>query len=203
MYVAIIGTRKPSAETANLCRKVSVAFRDIDWKLVTGNANGIDSIARDVWNKTCPEQVTLVLPWPEYNRGKVHPANRVVVYSGQGKWYESVRQYHPAFDRLADYEVKLHARNYGVVELADVVIAFPGDGKEGGGTGQGIRVARALGKKLFVLPDDLDALRSFWRKAYINSCAASLADAFADDVFNVFLSDEIKQKLLSLLEGQR
>lgn len=198
--VAIIGTRQPTADMAGLCRKVSVAFRDIGWELVTGNAKGIDSIARNVWNKICPERVTLVLPWPGYNRDRIHPANVVVVYSGQGKWYKSVRQYHPAFDQLTDYEVKLHARNYGVVELADTVIAFPRNGEESGGTGQGVRVARALGKKLFVLPGDLDTLRNFWRRAYINSCAASLADALADDT--LFLSDEVRQKLLALLGGQ-
>lgn len=198
MRVAIIGTRQPTADMAGLCRKVSIAFRDIGWELVTGNAKGIDSIARDAWNETCPERVTLVLPWPEYNRDKIHPANKIVVFDNQMDWLLSVKLYHPAYAQLSEAEIKLHARNYGIIFHADVVIAFPNDGKESGGTGQGIRVARALGKKLFVLPGDLDTLRSFWRKAYINFCAASLADALTEDDF--LLLPEVKQKLLTLLK---
>lgn len=202
--IAIIGTRQPDPVMVKLCRRMAAAFRDLGWELVTGNAKGIDSIARDVWNEKFPERVTLVLPWEDYNRAGVHPANWVVVYSGQGKWRESVEQYHPAPGRLSGYAVKLHARNYGIVELADVVVAFPGDGKEGGGTGQGIRVARALGKKLFVLPGDLDALRGFYRKAYLNQCAASLVEDLESGCFPAesLLPGDRRQRLLSLLEGE-
>ncbi len=163
MRVAIIGTRQPSAETAALCCKVARAFCDLACELVTGNADGIDSIARDVWNKCYPERVALVLPWPSYNRHLVHPKNLVVVYQGQQAWADSVCQYHPASDCLRPGAFKLHARNYGTMEMADAVIAFPKDGKESGGTGQGIRVARALRKPLFVLPGDLERLRDFYR----------------------------------------
>lgn len=199
--IAVIGTRRPTEETAGLCRKISAAFRDAGWELVTGNAKGIDSIARDTWNRTCPERVTLVLPWLGYNREKIHLANRVVVYSGQGKWYESVRQYHPAFDRLTDYEVKLHARNYGIIELADAVIAFPEDGKESGGTGQGIRVARALKKRLFVLPEDLEMLRRY----YVNRrIADELAEAMERGEFDVsLLPEDVRCRLLKALAGTR
>ena len=163
--IAIIGTRTPGAEAAELCRKVAAAFRDLGWELVTGNAEGIDGIARDVWNQRYPERVTLVLPWRGYNAAAVHPANRVVVFNGQRAWVESVKKYHPAAGSLSQGAVKLHARNYGIVELADAVVAFPNDGKEGGGTGQGIRVARALGKPLFVMPGDVGALREFYAAA--------------------------------------
>lgn len=162
--IAIIGTRQLSSDATGLCRKISVAFRNAGWELVTGNAKGIDSIARDTWNEVYPERVTLVLPWPDYNRDRIHPANRIAVYKNQGKWYTSVQQYHPAFNRLPGYAVKLHARNYGIIELADAVIAFPKDGRESGGTGQGIRIAQGLGKPLFVLPGDLAALRLFYRQ---------------------------------------
>jgi len=130
--------------------------------LVTGNADGIDGIARDVWSERYSDRVTLVLPWPDYNRDKVRSGNHVVVYQGQREWLDSVVRYHPPGAFLKPGAVALHARNYGIVELADVVIAFPNDGKEGGGTGQGIRIARALGRELFILPGDLDRLRGFY-----------------------------------------
>ena len=165
MRFAIIGTRRPTAEAAGLCRKISAAFRDAGWELVTGNADGIDGIARDTWNETYPERVTLVLPWAGYNRDKIHPANKIVVFNGQPDWLLSVKLYHPAYARLSEAEVKLHARNYGIVVSADVVIAFPKDGTESGGTGQGIRVAKALGKLLYVLPGDLESLRRFYKES--------------------------------------
>jgi hypothetical protein len=161
--IAIIGTRRPSPEMAALCRKIAVAFRDLGLELVTGNADGIDSIARDVWNERWPERVTLVVPWFSYNMQARKAHNRVVTYHGQSAWAQSVRDFHPAPDRLSEAAFKLHARNYGIVELADAVIAFPNDGREGGGTGQGILVARALGKPLFILHGDLERLRGFYR----------------------------------------
>lgn len=161
--IAIIGTRQPSLEMAVLCKKIAVAFRDLNCGLVTGNADGIDSIAQRVWNEIHRERVTLVLPWPNFNNQHVYGGNRLVYYKGQPEWAASVTRYHPAPDRLSEAVFKLHARNYGIVEMADAVIAFPRDGREGGGTGQGIRVARALGKPLFVLPGDLERLRGFYR----------------------------------------
>lgn len=164
--VAIIGTRHPSPEMRELMVKISRAFRDLGWHLATGNADGVDGLARDVWNETAPERVMLFLPWREYNANRIHPANTVVVYdpSVHHDWTHSVWVYHPAPDRLTPGGIKLHARNYGIVQAADVVIALPNDGVEGGGTGQGIRVARSMNKPLFVLPGDLGRLREFYRQ---------------------------------------
>lgn len=167
MRVAIIGTRQPSVNVVELCRKISVAFRDAGHELITGNADGIDGIARDVWNETHPERTTLVLPWAGYNRDKIHPANKIVVFNGQPDWLLSVKLYHPAYARLSEAEIKLHARNYGIIFRADVVVAFPRDGRESGGTGQGIRVAKVLGKPLYVLPGDLESLRMFYKMCLI------------------------------------
>jgi hypothetical protein len=163
MKIAIIGTRNPSTEMASLCHKICTSFRDMGWELVTGNADGIDSIARDVWNEQFPERVTLVLPWPSYNRNRAHKKNRIVVYRNQRGWAESVIKHHPRGAWLKPGAFKLHARNYGIVEMSDIVVAFPNDGREGGGTGQGIRVARALGRELFVMPGNINKLRDFYK----------------------------------------
>lgn len=162
--VAIIGTRQPTAELRSLCRNVAAAFRDLGCHLVTGNADGIDGIAVDIWNRLFPERVTLVLPWPNYNRHRIHPQNSVIVFRDQREWAESVVRYHPTGRHLSIGAFRLHARIYGIVEMADAVIAFPYDGRESGGTGQGIRIARQMGKPLFVLPGDLDALRKYYQR---------------------------------------
>ena len=133
--VAIVGTREPSPAQQDLCVRISRAFRDLGMELVTGAAQGIDALAASVWNEVCPERVTLVLPWAGYNQDVLVAGNRVLVYSDQKEWADSVREF---------------------------VIAFPKDGKVVGGTGQTIRVARALGKRTFVLPGDLENLRSFY-----------------------------------------
>lgn len=150
--VAVIGTRSPSAEATAACIAICRALVAAGYSLATGNAGGIDSIARDVWNETAPEKVTLVLPWPDYNRDKIHPRNNTLVYRGQPDWAKSVSEYHPFPGRLSEAAFKLHARNYGIVSIAGAVVAFPSDGLKAGGTGQGIRIAEALGKPLLIWP---------------------------------------------------
>lgn len=162
--VAIIGTRQPSTELKALCENIARAFRDIGCHLVTGNSDGVDGIAVEIWNRRFPERVTLVLPWPNYNRWRIRPENSVVVFRDQREWAESVAKYHPAGKHLSVGAFRLHARNYGIVEMADAVIAFPYDGRESGGTGQGIRIARQMRKPLFVLPGDLDDLRGYYQR---------------------------------------
>ncbi|MGB9803684.1 hypothetical protein [Desulfofundulus sp.] len=164
MIVAVIGTRETNEEMIRLCEAVCRKLRDAGYCLATGNALGIDSIARDIWNERFPERVTLYLPWAGYNAGGIHPRNRVIVFSSQKDWLESVGKYHPAPDRLTPAAVKLHARNFGIVSSADLVIAFPRSTSKAGGTGQGIRIAEALGKRLYVLPKDLGTF-ACWRNA--------------------------------------
>ncbi len=53
MAIAVFGTRQPTKETAEFCRKVCLTFRDMDCDLVTGNGDGRDGIA-DVWNEKYP-----------------------------------------------------------------------------------------------------------------------------------------------------
>mgnify|MGYP001248594206 CR=1 FL=1 len=100
----------------------------------------------------------MFLPWPSYNRDKVAVENKVVVYNGQAAWRESVKKYHPAAGKLTPAVFKLHARNYGIVEAADMIVAFPRADRRGG-TEQGIRIAQALGRLLYILPGDLEKLQ--------------------------------------------
>lgn len=118
--------------------------------IITGAAKGIDQIAMYEANLVNPRAVTVVLPWDSYERQAVHQNNTIIVYNPikHKEWLESVFKYHPNAKNLGPGALKLHARNYGIIINSVAVLAFPSNKKGGGGTGQGIRIARALGKAI-------------------------------------------------------
>lgn len=140
---AIIGTRDPDENQREAARTLAFLIACLRRKKVrTGAAYGIDEAAMVGTQGT---NLDVYLPWATYNRDIVPPGSRVVVYSPaeHAEWTASVAQYHPAAGRLSRGAFALHARNYGIVAGAKTVIAFP-DPKGGGGTAQGIRIARGL-----------------------------------------------------------
>jgi hypothetical protein len=89
------------------------------------------------------------LPWASYNKDIIPQHARITVADRQkhARWFDSVWEAHPAPGRLTRGAFALHARNYGIIEDAAIVVAFPGP-NGAGGTGQGIRLAQALDKPL-------------------------------------------------------
>jgi hypothetical protein len=87
----------------------------------------------------------ICLPWASYNKEIIPKGARLIIADRfrTAEWFESVENYHPAPDKLTNGARALHARNFGVIQPAHLVIAFP-DADGGGGTGQGIRIAEAL-----------------------------------------------------------
>lgn len=140
---AIIGTREPDEEQKTVALNLACAIAIIGGHRVhTGAAYGIDQKAME---GTSGKNLTVFLPWASYNRGIIPPGATIVVYDPtiHAHWARSVATYHPAPRNLTCGAFALHARNYGIIEGCAGVIALPGpDG--GGGTGQGIRIARAL-----------------------------------------------------------
>jgi hypothetical protein len=58
---------------------------------------------------------------------------------------DSVKKYHPAYEVLSWGAVLLHARNYRIMvpeKPVDLVVAYPS--AHGGGTMQGVRIAKSL-----------------------------------------------------------
>jgi len=141
--VAIIGTRNPDHRQERKARFLSYQLsHNYGCIISTGAAYGIDEAAM---NGADPGMLKLYLPWSSYNREIIPDHAKIVVASESlhPQWYASVVQYHPAASRLKPGARSLHARNYGILEHADLVIAFPGE-DGGGGTGQGIRIAQGL-----------------------------------------------------------
>jgi predicted Rossmann-fold nucleotide-binding protein len=158
--IAIIGTRDPSVEQAEVAYNVA-------WQLShycgigirTGGAGGVDDQAM---KGAAPGLLTVCVPWPDYNRHIVPHHAKVIVYNRlkHPTWTESVAKYHPFPNKLTTGAFKLMARNYGIIEGSKAVLALP-NSKGMGGTLQGITIARNLGIPLWSfskgnsIPDNL------------------------------------------------
>lgn len=155
-YVAVIGTRNPTTKQEHLCKLWVQTLLGKGFGIVTGGCKGIDQIAMNEANKIDPRKVFVILPWYSYERQAIHKHNKVLVYNPRKHkgWYDSVFKYHPNASNLGPGGIKLHARNYGIVVNSVAVLAFPSSKPGGGGTGQGIRIAKALGKRLKVITSE-------------------------------------------------
>ena len=153
IYIAVIGTREPTEAIEIECRKQVRDFMRRGFGIITGAAVGIDQIAMGEANMIDPERVFAVLPWKSYENRVIHKGNKVLVYdpSLHEEWTKSVYKYHPKAMFLKQGPFKLHARNYGIVSNSVAVLAFPSNKAGGGGTGQGIRIAEGMGKRLKVV----------------------------------------------------
>jgi len=153
---AAIGTRDLYSEQSMLCYRVGKLMAQHGWILHTGAAQGADQTYA-LGALRAGGRVMLHLPWDTYERhwvaevrahypGKVR--SQSVEESPQYTKAEgSVLTFHPAADRLKRGALLLHARNYNIISPyldnpVRFVVALPSS--RGGGTMQGIRVAKAL-----------------------------------------------------------
>jgi hypothetical protein len=144
LTVGIVGTRDPDDNQAMLARHSADTLSSVyKCGITTGGADGIDLAAM---LGTAPGHLTVYLPWESYKWDTIPAhAKRVVAHPQlHATWFESVDLYHPAPERIGRGVRALHARNYGIVEHDDLLLAFPNH-TGGGGTGQTIRIAKALG----------------------------------------------------------
>ena len=140
--VAIIGTRKPTEDQIAKAEMLAAELSARGYIIKTGGAYGIDHAAM---RKTVPGFLEVYLPWETYNAEIIPEHAKRIVFNPaiHKEWLHSVTTYHPAPQLLTSGMRALHARNYGIVEGCGVVIALP-EKMEKGGSGQGVRIARAL-----------------------------------------------------------
>lgn len=166
IHFAVIGTREPTTAQANVCREVVKWFckkHERSAILHTGGAPGIDQLAARVALRR-HAVVVLHLPWFSFESRFVarwqlrYPDTLKVttIQSHDTEALESVAKYHPHSASLGSGGRMLHARNYRIVypllngDPVDFVLAFPSP--EGGGTAQGMRIAKKCGIPLIVEP---------------------------------------------------
>jgi len=166
-YISFIGTREFSEvdhEIQKLYLDAVEAVVGMGYGVITGAARGADKTAASQ-ALSVGGRVMLVLPWESYEQTWVaelqlgYPDQvslRVYDREKDEAWADSVYYHHPNPQALSSAGFALHARNYGIIEMSKGVIAVPSNRIGGGGTGQGIRIAKALGKKLFDLSQETD-----------------------------------------------
>lgn len=153
--IACIGTRQPLQHT-ELLERIGTFLAAAGYVISTGNAVGSDQAFARGANSVNPAQVELWLPWYSYERQAIVHGNQV--HPGPQQWaYKLAEEHHPNWAACSRGATALHARNCHIVKGCTLCIALPGATRLGG-TGQGMRVAEALGIPILNLrkPEDLE-----------------------------------------------
>lgn len=176
---AFIGSREISIvpeHILSLYKRAVVAAIEAGYTIITGAAEGCDQFAAET-ALNCGGEVLLLLPWSLYEKPwwslqMIQHPGRISIHkydeTQQTSWRDSVKEHHPNWQKLSQGAYKLHARNYGIVDTSKIVVAVSNLSKPGGGgTGQGIRIAKAQGKKVWDLSQEADFDRltdtlNFW-----------------------------------------
>lgn len=157
-YWAGIGTRDLTEDQKYLCVHIGSYLAKQGYVLRTGGCVGADqAFAAGAFKSG--GRVWYDIPWRNYEREHIESALtlygskhlRIHVLAGDANdepdAYASVAAHHPAYDHLVAANkvgaIKLHARNYNIIyrdQPVDFVIALPSS--QGGGTMQGVRVAK-------------------------------------------------------------
>ena len=163
--VAMIGTRTPEKypEHFKIFKLLVASIANLGMEISTGAAPGCDQVSAEI-ALGYGTKVRLVLPWPGYESGWSDPlyerypdllSEEIFNKSNpeHKEWVQSVHKYHPAVNRLSPGAFSLHARNFGILVGCSAVVALPSHGLGGGGTGQGIRIAKSPGISVYDLQD--------------------------------------------------
>ena len=142
-----IGARATPAAVLAVMETMAGWLARTGWTLSTGGADGADS----AFAAGAPAgQRTVWLPWRGYN-GHRGPDCRVLSAAELSACMEIAAPLHPAWERCSPAVRKLHARNVaillgdGLTRPVDAVVAWSERGEAVGGTGMGIRIAKARG----------------------------------------------------------
>lgn len=148
-YFAGIGARKTPKSALDSLRIISHTLTSRGYVLRTGGATGCD---QSFYEHAYESE--LYLPWPGYNK---HHSE----HSGPSEEaMELASEYHGGWDGLADSIKRLHGRNAEIIlgknldHPVKFVYCWSPNGKDVGGTGVAIRIAKAHGIPVFNLGDE-------------------------------------------------
>lgn len=155
--IACIGTRDDLDDSRiQTCALVGYYLARRGKIINTGNADGCDSIYAIGANKVDPKLVHLYLPFETYNPHYIHPQNTIIYEADHPEWIPIAREQHYLYDTgLSKKAQKAMNRNAGIVLNSQLVIAMPSRIKSwGGGTGHGMKVAKAANIPLLNINKD-------------------------------------------------
>lgn len=154
-----VGSRDTPQEILEVMTRLAGQMEQDGWRLRSGGARGADSAFEA--GVVSPTNRAIYLPWDGYEgraagRGGYYDSQRLPGWSGA---LETVRQYHPAPDRLGRGGLSLMARNAMQVlgpdlgAPADLLVAWTPGARFTGGTGQALRMAADKGIPIRNLAD--------------------------------------------------
>ena len=158
-----IGSRRTPQPILALMAQLGQAFARLGWILRSGNCPGADQAFQQGANAIDPSLVELYLPWQGYQAKAIKPGN--AIFTPDSHAFATAARFHPAWSRCSQGARRMHARNAQIIlgpRLAQpvcLVVCWTPEGKEKGGTGQGMRIARAYGLPVCSLA--LDSGREF------------------------------------------
>ena len=146
-----IGARSTPGDVLALMTQLAAQMEQEGWRLRSGGAAGADSAFEA--GVTNPANRAIYLPGNSFNGRRAGPGGYVdsTRQPGWEQALETVRQFHPAPDRLSPFARNLMARNALQImgpqmdRPADLVVAWTPGGAVTGGTGQALRMAGAFG----------------------------------------------------------
>lgn len=149
-FYAGIGSRETPLGVLQDMAGVAKELAEIGWVLRSGGANGADS-AFEEGHMSCegapaPE---IILPWWGYNNSENGVALDALHVAPRFTAMREAAKHHVDFDALSPAVKKLHTRNVIIIRGKELlspvkfVLCWTKDGRDTGGTGMGIRVARA------------------------------------------------------------
>lgn len=134
-----IGSQQTPPHIQTLMMSTAIKMRHDDWRLRSGGAVGADTA---FFAGATPECDIWVPSYRSHNR-QHHETTEDA--------FALAKSFHPAWDKCSYWAQWLHARNSHIILGQDLqtpvklVICWTKDGKESGGTGQGLRIAAHYG----------------------------------------------------------
>ena len=153
-----IGSRSVPKIVGDRMKELAKVLNQQDYWLRSGNADGADqAFAKGVED----EKAQIWLPWKDFNIGfqKMHPQHEYkLVNQSDVESLDSINKFHPYGSKLSHTSRSFMARNYrqwkGLSEPdSEFVICWTEGGRDIGGTGQCIRIARYYNSPIYNMFD--------------------------------------------------
>lgn len=146
MFYAGIGSRKTPRPILSKMMVIGAILARKGYTLRSGGAEGADK----AFEQGCiAVRGDMRIYYPEPNNLELW-------------WLDTAEKFHPAWDRCTEYAQRLHARNTPIIlgpdewpfRPSDFVVCWTPGGAISGGTGQGLRIAKAYEIPVFNLARD-------------------------------------------------